>query len=286
MTEQNADAASRHAPVLLERCVELLVPALEAPGSVLVDCTLGMGGHTAAVLDAAPHARVIGLDRDPEAIALASERLAGYGERFVAVRAVYDDLPSVLAEQGLDAVQGVLMDLGVSSLQLDEAERGFSYAQDAPLDMRMDQSAGRTAADVLATYTEAELTRVLREWGEERFAPRIARRIVTARDAAPLTRTGELVEIVRAAVPAATRHTGGTRPSARSRRCASRSTASSRCSPGPCPPPSRRSPWAGASSSSRTTPSRTGSSSASSRAGRRRAPRRACPSSPRRTAPT
>jgi len=209
MTEQHADAASRHAPVLLARCVELLAPALEVRGSVLVDCTVGMGGHTAAVLDAAPQARVIGLDRDPEAIALASERLAGYGERFVAVRAVYDELPEVLAAHGLDAVQGVLMDLGVSSLQLDEAERGFSYAQDAPLDMRMDQSAGRTAADVLATYTEAELTRVLREWGEERFAPRIARRIVSARQTAPLTRTGELVEIVRAAVPAATRRTGG-----------------------------------------------------------------------------
>ncbi len=209
MTEQSADAASRHAPVLVRRCVELLVPALTAPGSVLVDCTLGMGGHTEAVLAAAPEVRVIGLDRDAEAIRLASSRLEVYGARFVAVRAVYDELPDVLAAQGLEHVQGVLMDLGVSSLQLDEAERGFSYAQDAPLDMRMDQSTGRTAADVLATYTEAELARVLREWGEERFAPRIARRIVAARAAEPLTRTTQLVEIVRAAVPAATRHTGG-----------------------------------------------------------------------------
>ena len=209
MTEPSADAASRHAPVLLRRCVELLAPALSAPGAVLVDCTLGMGGHTQAVLDAVPEVRVIGLDRDAEAITLASSRLAGYGDRFVAVRAVYDELPEVLAELGLDHVQGVLMDLGVSSLQLDETERGFSYAHDAPLDMRMDQSGGRTAAVVLATYSEAELARVLREWGEERFAGRIARRIVQSRDAAPFERTSQLVDVVRAAVPAATRHTGG-----------------------------------------------------------------------------
>src|SRR5690554_5693835 len=209
MTEQPADAAERHAPVLVRRCVALLAPALAAPGSVLVDCTLGMGGHAQAVLDAVPEARVIGLDRDAEAIRIASERLEGYGERFLAVRAVYDELPAVLAAQGLEHVEAVLMDLGVSSLQLDETERGFSYAHDAPLDMRMGQSGGTTAAEVLATYSEAELARVLRDWGEERFAPRIARRIVAARAIAPLTRTAQLVDIVRAAVPAATRHTGG-----------------------------------------------------------------------------
>ena len=209
MTEQSADAASRHAPVMLRRCVELLAPALSEPGSVLVDCTLGMGGHTQAVLEAVPHARVIGLDRDAEAIALASERLAGYGERFVAVRAVYDELPDVLVDRGLDAVAAVLMDLGVSSLQLDEVERGFSYAHDAPLDMRMDQSTGRTAAEVLATYSEGELSRVLREWGEERFAGRIARRIVQRRESEPLERTAQLVDVVRSAVPAAARQAGG-----------------------------------------------------------------------------
>ena len=209
MTEQPADAAERHAPVLVRRFVALLAPALAAPGSVLVDCTLGMGGHAQAVLDAVPEARVIGLDRDAEAIRIASERLEGYGERFLAVRAVYDELPAVLAAQGLEHVEAVLMDLGVSSLQLDETERGFSYAHDAPLDMRMDQSGGTTAAEVLATYSEAELARVLRDWGEERFAPRIARRIVAARAIAPLTRTAQLVDIVRAAVPAAARHTGG-----------------------------------------------------------------------------
>ena len=209
MSERDDDAARRHAPVLLRRCVELLAPALSAPGAVLVDCTLGMGGHTEAILEEVPGVRVIGLDRDAEAIALASARLAHHGERFVAVRAVYDELPAVLAERGLDHVEGVLMDLGVSSIQLDETERGFSYAHDAPLDMRMDQSGGRTAAEVLASYDEAALTRVLREWGEERFAARIARRIVERREREPFERTSQLVDVVRAAVPAATRQAGG-----------------------------------------------------------------------------
>jgi len=202
-------AAQRHAPVLVRRCVELLAPALGAPGAVLVDCTLGMGGHAEAVLEAVPEVQVVGLDRDPEAIDLASERLAPFGSRFRAVRAVYDEIREVLDSLGIAHVQGVLMDLGVSSLQLDETSRGFSYAHDAPLDMRMDQSGGPTAADVLATYSEAELTRVLRDWGEERFAARIARRIVAAREREPLTRTGQLVEIVREAVPAAARQVGG-----------------------------------------------------------------------------
>lgn len=208
-TSTPPDAGTRHTPVLLARCVELLAPALADDGAVLVDCTLGMGGHTEAVLRAVPGARVIGIDRDPQALAMASERLAPFGARFEAVRAVYDELPDVLAERGLREVAAVLMDLGVSSLQLDEVERGFSYATDAPLDMRMDPTGPLTARDVLATYDEAALTRVLREYGEERFANRIAQRVVRTRAVTPLERTGQLVEIVRAAVPAATRHTGG-----------------------------------------------------------------------------
>ncbi|MBD5788101.1 16S rRNA (cytosine(1402)-N(4))-methyltransferase RsmH [Cellulosimicrobium terreum] len=203
------DAAERHVPVLLQRCVDLLAPALAAPGSVLVDCTLGMGGHTEAVLDQVPTARVVGIDRDPEAIARASRRLARHGERFRAVHAVYDEIDEVVADVVGAPVQAVLMDLGVSSLQIDEGERGFSYAQDAPLDMRMDPSAGLTAADVLNTYDERDLTRILREYGEERFAPRIARGVVRRRAERPWDRSADLVDLVRACIPAATRKTGG-----------------------------------------------------------------------------
>lgn len=209
MAEHTPDAAARHVPVLLRRCLELLGPALAAPDAVMVDSTLGMGGHTEGVLAAFPHVRVVGLDRDPEALDLAGRRLAGFGERFVAVHAVYDEVRDVLDGLGIGGVQGVLMDLGVSSLQLDEPERGFSYAQDAPLDMRMDPGTARTAAEVLNTYDERELAHVLRVYGEERFAPRIARAVVRARGRRPLTRTGELVEIVREAIPAAARATGG-----------------------------------------------------------------------------
>ncbi len=214
------ETAARHDPVLLERCVDLLRPALHDPGSVLVDCTLGMGGHTEAVLRALPQVRVIGIDRDPQAIALASERLARFAERFQAVHAVYDEIDAVIAQVAermlagwsptlvTGTVQGVLMDLGVSSLQIDEVDRGFSYAQDAPLDMRMDAGADRTAADVLNTYDERELTRILRDYGEERFAQRIAEGIVRRRQERPWTRSADLVDLVRACIPAATRQAG------------------------------------------------------------------------------
>ncbi|WP_029252635.1 16S rRNA (cytosine(1402)-N(4))-methyltransferase RsmH [Paraoerskovia marina] len=202
-------AEGRHVPVLRQRCVDLLAPALRTPDAVLVDCTLGMGGHTEAVLEQVPGVRVIGIDRDPQALDLASERLARFGGRFLPARAVYDEIADVVSSHDLPGVQGVLMDLGVSSLQLDETERGFSYAHDAPLDMRMDQSAGITAAEVLNTYDVGELTRVLREYGEERFAGRIARAIVRRREIEPWSRTHELADVVRASVPAATRRTGG-----------------------------------------------------------------------------
>ncbi len=201
--------ADIHVPVMLERCVALLAPALAAPGAVFVDATLGLGGHSEEVLRRFPGVRLVGLDRDPEALARSGERLAGYAERITLVHAVYDELPRVLAGLGLERVDGVLFDLGVSSLQLDEASRGFAYAQDAPLDMRMDQTRGVTAAEVVNTYPAADLARVLREYGEERFARRIADAVVRERTREPFTRTARLAELVRAAIPAATRRTGG-----------------------------------------------------------------------------
>lgn len=202
----SAGPDERHVPVLLARCLALLAPAVTEPGAVLVDATLGLGGHAEAFLAQFPQLRLVGLDRDPHALAASRERLAGFGQRVVAVHAVYDELPQVLAELGLGSVQGVLFDLGVSSMQLDEVDRGFSYARDAPLDMRMDTAAPLTAAEVVNTYPAARLAAVLREYGEERFARRIADRVVAAR---PVTSTAQLAELVRDAIPAATRRTGG-----------------------------------------------------------------------------
>jgi 16S rRNA (cytosine1402-N4)-methyltransferase len=206
---RTGDAADRHVPVMRDRVVELLAPALDADGSVLVDGTLGMGGHAEALLNACPRARLVGIDRDREALALAGDRLAPFGERVRLVHAVYDELPQVLDDLGLAHVQAVLLDLGVSSLQLDEDDRGFAYRVDAPLDMRMDQSQGATAADVLNTYDLENLTRILRTYGEERFARRIATAVVRERARAPFTTSARLVELIRASVPAATRTTGG-----------------------------------------------------------------------------
>lgn len=201
----------RHIPVLLSQCLDMLAPAIEAPGAVLVDATLGMGGHTEGALERFDGLTVIGIDRDPQAIALASQRLARFGTRFRAVHTTYDHVDLAIEEQcgaGM-RVDGILMDLGVSSLQLDEADRGFAYSKDAPLDMRMDATTGTSAADLLATASEADIIRILRTYGEEKFAPRIARLIIRRRDEAPITRTGELVDIVRAAIPAPARRTGG-----------------------------------------------------------------------------
>ena len=209
MTGPPAAPTPAHVPVLLERCVGLLAPALAAPDAVVVDCTLGMGGHAEALLRAVPHARLVGLDRDPEALRRSGQRLAPFAERITLVHAVYDALPDVLAELGLGCVHGVLFDLGVSSLQLDEAARGFAYAQDAPLDMRMDPTRGATAADVVNTYDGKALARVLKEYGDERFASRIADAIVRERARSPLTSTARLADLVRDAIPAATRRTGG-----------------------------------------------------------------------------
>jgi 16S rRNA (cytosine1402-N4)-methyltransferase len=201
-----------HVPVLLERVLALFEPALAQPGAVLVDTTLGLGGHADALLSAHPALTLVGLDRDPNALDRSRDRLARHGDRVHLVHAVYDELPDVLSELGIaprGGVAGVLMDLGVSSMQLDVAERGFAYSQDAPLDMRMDPTAGLTAAEVLNTYPPGDLVRILREYGEERFAKRIVDRVVRARAEAPFTNSGRLVELLYEAVPAASRRTGG-----------------------------------------------------------------------------
>jgi 16S rRNA (cytosine1402-N4)-methyltransferase len=197
-----------HVPVLLARCVGLLAPALTGPDDVVVDCTLGMGGHAEALLAQTP-ARLVGLDRDPEALRRSGERLASFGSRVTLVHAVYDALPDVLADLGLQRVQGILFDLGVSSLQLDQADRGFAYAQDAPLDMRMDPTTGISAAEVVNSYDGKALAKLLKEYGDERFASRIADAIVRERAREPFTRTARLAELVRESIPAATRRTGG-----------------------------------------------------------------------------
>jgi 16S rRNA (cytosine1402-N4)-methyltransferase len=209
--------AELHLPVMLAEVVALLAPALEAPptdpvgeggSSVLVDCTLGLGGHAHALLAACPEAQLIGLDRDPQALALARERLAEFADRITLVEAVYDELPAVLARLGRPTVQGILVDLGVSSLQIDDPERGFAYARDAPLDMRMG-SQKLTAAQVLNTYSRAELSRILRSYGEERYADRIARRIVAEREREPFVNASRLVQLLYETVPSASRKTGG-----------------------------------------------------------------------------
>jgi 16S rRNA (cytosine1402-N4)-methyltransferase len=205
---------SEHVPVLLERCLQLLAPAFAAAvdagrAPVLLDATVGLGGHAEAALAAHSRLRLVGLDRDPHALSHARERLSRFGSRAQLVQAVYDELVEVLERLGHERVDGVLFDLGVSSLQLDTGERGFSYARDTPLDMRMDPGGGTTAADVVNRYDRDQLARVLREYGEERFASRIAAAIVRERQREPLTSTARLAEVVRDAIPAATRRTGG-----------------------------------------------------------------------------
>lgn len=199
----------RHVPVLADRVLELLAPAIEVSGAVALDATVGLGGHAERLLTAHPGLRLIGIDRDEQALELATTRLAPFGERVELVHAVYDAIPSVLAEADLPAVAAVLFDLGVSSLQLDTDHRGFAYSRDTPLDMRMDTSRGPTAADVLASYDADRLASVFRRYGEERFASRIARAIVERRTRHPLGSTAELADVVRDAIPAAARRTGG-----------------------------------------------------------------------------
>ncbi len=201
-------AGPAHVPVLVGRVTALLAPALARPGVVLVDATLGRAGHARALLDACPDLLLIGIDADPAAIEAARELLAPYAGRVTLVHARYDEIPAIVASTSAP-VMGLLFDLGVSSPQLDDPARGFAYARDAPLDMRMDLTAARTAADIVNGYPAADLARVLREFGEERFARRIADAVVRERARAPITSTARLSAIVKDAIPAATRRTGG-----------------------------------------------------------------------------
>lgn len=207
MTDRTA--AQRHTPVLRDRVLDLLAPALERDGAVYVDGTLGMGGHAEAVLERFPKARVIGIDRDEQALALAGSRLAAHADRISLVHAVYDEFDSVVTDLGLSRVDAALFDLGVSSLQLDEEDRGFAYRVDAPLDMRMDQGRGRTAAEVLNEYEPARLETLIKEYGEERYAKAIVRAIVAERVVHPFTTSGPLVELLKRVVPAASQRSGG-----------------------------------------------------------------------------
>lgn len=209
IVEKGRSMRAKHEPVMLSRCLALLAPALANDGAVCVDATLGLGGHSEAILRMFPKVQLIGLDRDLEAIKLATTRLTQFADRLTIIHAIYDHLPEVLKQAGISGVQGILFDLGVSSMQLDDRDRGFAYSQDAPLDMRMDNSQGISAAEVVNTYSTAELARVLRVYGEERFAKRIADSIVRERANAPFDGTARLAEVVRSSIPAATRRVGG-----------------------------------------------------------------------------
>jgi 16S rRNA (cytosine1402-N4)-methyltransferase len=204
------ESNTQHVSVMRDECIELLSPAISTHANpVVIDATLGLGGHTEALLNKFPHLVVIGIDRDTQAIEIATERLSRFGQRFISHHSIFDRISDVAKEHGYSHVQGILFDLGVSSLQLDNGDRGFSYAHDASLDMRMDKSQAKTAADIVNTYSPGELVRILRTYGEEKFATRIVESIVKERDKAPLNSTSHLATLVKNAIPAATRRTGG-----------------------------------------------------------------------------
>ena len=204
------ESNTQHVSVMRDECIELLSPAISAHANpVVIDATLGLGGHTEALLNKFPQLVVIGIDRDTQAIEIATERLSRFGQRFISHHSIFDRISDVAKEHGYSHVQGILFDLGVSSLQLDNGDRGFSYAHDASLDMRMDKSQAKTAADIVNTYSPGELVRILRTYGEEKFANRIVESIVKEREKAPLNSTSHLATLVKNAIPAATRRTGG-----------------------------------------------------------------------------
>jgi 16S rRNA (cytosine1402-N4)-methyltransferase len=200
----------KHVPVALDRCIELLTPAFSNKiKPVVIDCTIGLGGHASALLAKIPNLHLIGIDRDLTALAFSKELLAQYSNRIDLVHTTYDQIESVLKNLGINSVDGILFDLGVSSMQLDEADRGFSYSKSAPLDMRMDQSAPLTAEVILNTYSHGELAKLLQKFGEEKFASKIAENIIKARATGSLKSTKDLAELVKESIPAPARRTGG-----------------------------------------------------------------------------
>ena len=206
--------AFHHVPIMVREVTDLLQPAR---GGIFVDGTLGGGGHSEAILDLLPEdGRLIGIDRDKTALAAASERLKPFGDRFTALHGNFFHMKSLLLQRGIAKVDGILLDLGVSSYQLDEASRGFSYRAEAPLDMRMDQTAALTAADVVNGYAERDLVRIFRDYGEERFSSQIARRIIEQRAKKPIETTTELADIIAGAIPAKFRYKEQQHPA---RRC-------------------------------------------------------------------
>ena len=200
----------KHVPVALERCIQLLAPVItENSKPVIIDCTLGLGGHAKVLLERYSNLHLIGIDRDQSALDLAAKTLAPVIDRVSLVHSTYDQIEKILADLKIDKVDGILFDLGVSSMQLDEASRGFAYSQSAQLDMRMDQSAELTAAIVLNTYSHGQLAKLLQRFGEEKFASKIAENIIKAREAGRLKTTTDLAEIVKDSIPAPARRTGG-----------------------------------------------------------------------------
>ena len=193
-----------------DTCIELLTPAInKSETPVVVDATLGLGGHSEALLESNSNLVLIGIDRDLDAIVKAKARLAKFENRTNFSHAIFDEITDVVNSFGFQKVDGILFDLGVSSMQLDQSDRGFSYSQDAPLDMRMDRSTGITASEILNSYAPGELVRILRTYGEEKFATRIVENIVKERAKAPLNSTAQLATLVKESIPAATRRTGG-----------------------------------------------------------------------------
>jgi 16S rRNA (cytosine1402-N4)-methyltransferase len=199
-----------HISVMRDTCIDLLTPAINKSDiPVVVDATLGLGGHSQALLESNPNLVLIGIDRDLDAIVKAKNRLAKFENRAMVSHAIFDEITDVVNSFGFEKVDGILFDLGVSSMQLDQSDRGFSYSQDAPLDMRMDRSTGITASEIVNTYAPGELVRILRTYGEEKFATRIVENIVKERAKAPLNSTAQLATLVKESIPAATRRTGG-----------------------------------------------------------------------------
>lgn len=200
----------QHISVMLDRCIDLLSPAISASDNpVVIDATLGLGGHTEALLNLHKNLTVIGIDRDTQALENAQHRLEKFGSRIKTAHACFDEITEIANSFGFTHINGALFDLGVSSMQLDDAERGFSYSHPAPLDMRMDQSRGITAYEIVNSYEPGKLVNILRTYGEEKFATRIVENIVKARGKKPLESTIELATLVKESIPAATRRTGG-----------------------------------------------------------------------------